>query len=186
MKSLRIIQIIAKIARILCFILFIVCIVGAAGASIGLIVLPLVKDMVIDSQNGTTLAEYLASQGSPVEFLYINMVVGIFACGEGIALCKINERFFKDELAIGTPFDHSVVSNMRRTGLINIIVSVAVSILCAIAVAIVQAINHLEVSSNYSLFSTVSFGLLLLLLSLFCDYGAELKDAQKPVDAIEE
>ena len=62
---------------------------------------------------------------------------------------------------------------MRKVSIVNIACSLASAIVVAIAMAIVLAVNGIKSSKfNINVFSTVGFGLTLLILSLFCEYGA--------------
>lgn len=175
MKSLKIIQVLAKIARILCKILFIVCIVGASFSLLGLISLPLSFNFEISE--GKTLIEYFNEQNLSAASAITSCAVALFTCGVGIFLSKYNELFYKRELDIGTPFKMEVVNDMRRVALVNIIVNISVYGAAAIAIAIVQRFYPDVKGMDNSFVGSVSYGLTLLLISLFCEYSAE-KDKQ--------
>ena len=65
---------------------------------------------------------------------------------------------------------------MRITAVVNIATSIGTSIICGIIIAIFYLVNNAEVKIDFNLFSTIGFGIALLVLSLFCDYGAELEE----------
>jgi hypothetical protein len=179
MKSLKIIQVLAKIMWILSMIAFIACIVGASLCFVGIIVFSATKDVVVDE--GQTFTILLADRGVPEPGVYSALITGLIVSGVGIYLGKINEIFFKKEIALGTPFKKEVVSEMRKLAIINIVASIATGILCAIALSIVAAIYRYDSGFHLEFFSTVGYGISLLILSLFCDYGAELEE-KKPLD----
>lgn len=177
MRSLRVIQVLAKIMRVVCIVLFVCCIVGASACLTALIVLPIIQNIVV--QDGKTIADLMVENGVVIPDMYAGIVVGLLGAGVGIFLNKYNELFFEEEIRVGTPFDHDIVRSMRKTGLVNIIASGALVITAGIAVGIVSAIFQTKIKFEYSLFAAVGFGLLLLILSLFADYGAELEDKLK-------
>ena len=174
MKSLKIIQVLCQIARVIFLILFILCIIGAVGCTIAFIVMPIVQNFPVDE--GKTMGEIMTEEGVSFPDVYTGLIVGLFSSGVGIFLAKINEQFFVKEINKGTPFDHEIVKDMRKLALTCIITTVAYSIVTAIAVLIVQAINHVDLSFKYDLLSSISWGIFLLIVSLFCDYGAELNE----------
>ena len=177
MKALRIIQVLAKIARVICVILFVFCIVGAAGCLIGLITLPLSENIVIF--DGKTVVEFINEKGGSMSKAYGGIVAGLLSCGVGIFLSKYNELFFKEEIELGTPFKMNIVKKMRKVAIVNIIATVALSIAVGIAVVIIQAIYHEDINLDLNLFSTIGFGISLLIISLFCEYGAEKEEGNQ-------
>ena len=184
MKSLKIIQVLAKVFKIICFVLFILCIVGAAGCFIAMIVVPIVAALPADE--GKTVADVMAENGSPVHEVVGRLAVAFISCGTYIFINKINEKLFADELEVGTPFNHEIVSKMRKTAIINLIAAVALCITAGIVVAIISAIYRAHVSYGYELWSSLGFGLFLLVLSLFCDYGACILDGEAKQEKPEE
>ena len=182
MKSLRIIQILAKVARIICLVLYILCIVGASGCAIALIVLPIFQNLPM--ADGKTLADLLLEKGTQMFEIYLWVAIGLLSCGVGIFIFRYNQVFFEKEIALGTPFDMEIVKKMRKLALVCVITSVAYSIVCAIIVSSVYAANHVTASYRYETFSSISYGLFMLVLSLFCEYGAEIN--AKPKELSEE
>ena len=180
MKSLKIIQVLAKIIWVICKILFVLFIIGAAGCLMGLILFSSVQGLKVNSEQ--TVAQLLAEKGVQPALAYAGMSAGLISCGGGIFLAKYNELFFKEELDVGTPFKRDIVSKMRKVALVNIIVSFGLSIIGAIVISIVCAVNHIENRQGVGeIISTVGFGLALLVISLFCEYGAELAEPKEEV-----
>ena len=174
MKSLKTIQVIAKILRILLVIGFVACIVGASICLISLILLPIFQDVVLYEDKTITIL--LAQENIPLYEAYASMSVGLLGCGVGIFLCKYNELFFKEEIDLGTPFTRYIVKKMRVVAVVDISVSFAVGLISGLAFSIVGAINHAKVDFKGESFSFVGFGIALLIISLFCEYGAEIKE----------
>ena len=182
MKSLKIIQVLAKIIWIICKVLFVIFIIGAAGCLLGISLFTLVQPIKVNADQ--TVAQLLAEKGVNTAQAYAGMSAGLISCGGGIFLAKYTELFFKEELDAGTPFKHDIVKKMRKVALVNIIVSLGLSILCGIVVGVICAVNHIENNSDlFKIFSTIGFGLALLVISLFCEYGADLAEPKEEVDA---
>ena len=182
MKSLKTIQIVMKVLRVLCLIGFIFCIVGAAGCFLGLISFSFLKD--IEIEKGKSVAQYIIDTGNmSTNEVYTALAVGLFISLAGIALMKYNELFYKKEVDLGTPFKKEMAKKMREVGLVNIIATIAISSIAAIAVAIAEAVTKENFYFNYSVFSSILYGVFLLFLSLFADYGAELEEKMKTPEA---
>ena len=75
---------------------------------------------------------------------------------------------------------------MRKVAIINLIASVALCITAGIVLVIVSAIYRVHLDYDFELWGTIGFGLFLLVLSLFCDYGACLLDEKKPQEEVVE
>ena len=171
MKSLKIIQVLAKILHVIFIVVFIACIVGASACLLGLILVPIFKGVVIYEDK--TFEVLIAEKGAPLYQVYTGLAVGLLSCGVGIFLGKYNELFFKEEIELGTPFDMGIVKKMRMVALVNIVASLALAIVCGVGVGIVQYLNHSDFEFKGELLSFVGFGLAMLVISLFCEYGAE-------------
>lgn len=179
MKSLNRIQILIKICRIVCYILFGCFIAGVAGCVLGMIILNFVKD--INLGNGTTITTELAKNGITINGCYAMMAAGIVGCGVGIFLSIYTANFFKKILDEGTPFKRSIVKETRIVGLVNVLVNIAASILIGIGFGIAKAIDPgIGKLANYSGVS-ITFGIILLLISLFIDYPVELEESKQNV-----
>ena len=176
MKSLNIIQILFKIARVIALIAFIFSIIGAAGCLIGLIVMPSIKDVVV--QDGKTIAELMAENGVEVGGVISAIALGLVGCGVSIFLAKYSELYFLKEIKAGSPFSKEQANEMRKYGMVFAIVSAASTVVIAIAYAVVHhfipSVGRYESSISVG---SIVYGLFFIILSLFCDYGAE-KDAE--------
>lgn len=172
MKSLKVIQVLFRIARILALIAFILCIIGASGCFIATIVLAIIKDMPI--VQGQTFAEFLASKGIEFGAVITYVIFGMLTCGFNIFLAKYSELFFLRELKAGTPFTKDMVKDMRKYGLVYIIVSVAATVVLAITYGVIAIFVKSLSKYDYSYHvGSIIYGLFFIILSLFCDYGAE-------------
>ena len=179
MKSLKTIQVISKVFWIICKVMFVICIVGAAGCLLGAILIGSLQNVVI--WEDVTVASFVEDKGSNVTTAILACVIGFICCGAGIALSKLSELFFKKELDKGTPFDKELVKDMRILGLIHVANAIVLGSIIGLTILIVRNTTHDVLDVRNEGFSTFWFGAVLLLISLFCDYGAE-KDGAKTVD----
>ena len=173
MKSLKIIQILAKIIKIVCTVLTIIFIVGASICALSIILLPILKDTVI--YEGKSFSIIIAENGTNYITALVASIVAFISCGAGIFLAKYTESFFKKELELGTPFNKELVKDMRKMAVVHIVLSIVVLIIISILIAIFESIYPEIIDIEYRFSGTIGFGLAMLVISLFCDYGAETK-----------
>jgi len=180
MKSLKRLQTLFKVARILCLIFFILAIIGASGCLIAFIILPAISQL--PAGNGKTVAEVIEKEAGPMYIIYANIAAGLMSCGASIFLTKYSEVFYRNVEKIGTPFRRDVAKKMRKVGLVSIIVSLSVGLLIVIVVSSIILANRGKGSADFSFGFTFFYGIFLLILSLFCDYGADLAEAKSQED----
>lgn len=172
MRSLRAIQIISKILRVLCIIVFICAIIGTAGCIIALPTLGAVVDIPFDD---TSIREILLEKGINVDSVYVYISIGLLNCIVVGFLAKWNELFFKREIEDGTPFSLRVVKDMRTTSIINIAVSLGAAIIAGIVIGVCEKAipGFAKGRVDYGNASGITFGIVLLVISLFCQYPVE-------------
>lgn len=169
MKSLKRVQTMAKVFKILFTILFVGCIVGTIFSVIGLALTPLIA-------NNQTLQRYVVKSGTEFELnSYLSACIcSILSCGTWVYLGYKNVEFYKYELSVGTPFDKSVVSALRKVAIEAIIISCAANIVEVIISCIFRSgVKDFGVGE-------IGTGIVYLLVSLILDYGAEVS-AQKEI-----
>ena len=179
MKSLKIIQVLSKILWVITKVMFVVCIVGASCCLLSVIILPITQDILI--YEDVTIRIFLEDKNISVATAITACALGILACGIGIALSKINEKFFKKELDLGTPFNKDIVKEMRILAIIHVAVAVTLGSIMALTLSIVRRASGEIIDIRNDFGSSFWFGVSLLVVSLFCDYGAE-KDHPEAVD----
>ena len=181
MRSLSRVQTLFKVCKIISLIVFILSIIGAVGCLIGLITLPMTQDVIIN--DGLTVTEYLEREGISLAGAYAAMVSGLTFCGVNIFISKYAEILFKRELALGTPFDRDFSKSIRKLGITQIIVVIACGIISAIVQGVIFVALSVKGKVDFSSAGSIVFGIVLLLLSLFLDYGADLVEQnKKPVE----
>ncbi len=177
MKTLNTIQGLAKIGRILSKIIFIFCIVGSCGCAVGIV--SLAVGVEVFKLGGVTirgLIENSAGMSGPV--MYAAMACGMVFCVSEAVLCKFSEVYFRNELADGTPFTLRGAKELLRLGILAIAIPLGAEIVCAAGVAAAGVVCPGMDNLPFGEFSSVGLGVMLIVLSLFCRYGVELREGK--------
>ena len=176
MKSLKIIQTLAKIGRVVSKVVFICCIVGFCGCAFGIISLALGAAAF---QFGGVAVRGLIEKNAEMSMaaLYASMAVGAVVCAAEAVLSKFAEVYFVHELADGTPFTLRGSKELLRLGIINVAVSLGMGTVCGAGLALASLL-YPELKEVEAGFSSFGFGIAMIVLSLFCRYGAELNESK--------
>ena len=178
MNTLKIIQVLAKIGKILSAVIFVFCIVGFCFCIAGILILAFGIGAV--QIGGVTLHGLIAeNSGMSVPTVYAAMSAGLVLCAGEAVLCKFAEHYFARELVDGTPFTLRGSKELMRLGILSIAVPVAAVILCAIGIAIARAAVPEIGEVNFDGYASAGIGIMLIVLSLFCRYGAEISEAKE-------
>jgi len=180
MNTLKTIQGLSRIGKILSKIIFICCIVGFCGCIVGILSLALgAETFKLGGVTIHSIIENNAEMNLPT--LYASMAVGLIFCAAEAVLCKFAETYFKNELVDGTPFTLSGAKELLRLGILTIAIPLGTVIACSIGVAVADnyypGIDKLPLGD----FSSVGLGVMMIVLSLFCRYGAELNEGKGEV-----
>ena len=180
MNTLKTIQTLAKIGKVFSKIIFVCCIVGFCGCIVGIVSLALGAETF--KLGGVTVHSMIENEaGMNLPTLYASMAVGLLFCAAEAVLCKYAEAYFKHELADGDPFTLRGAKELMRLGILTIAIPLGTGIVCSIGVAIADnvfpGIDKLSIGE----FSSVGLGVMMIVLSLFCRYGAELKEGRADV-----
>lgn len=175
MSSKKIIDSIAKAGEIFCRIIYICSIVGLCISAVSLILLPYGDDVL--KIGGVTLKSLF----SDIEDLKsLCPVVGSFAinCIGYIVLSREAQRYLSLEIKEGTPFTFNGANLLKRLGIITIIVPILVTVASEIFCNVFESLANTTAFSleelNFDNDGSIAMGLMLLLLSVLCQYGAEL------------
>ena len=184
MNTLKAIQTLAKIGKIFSRIIYICCIVGFCGCIVGIVSLAIGAETF--KLGGVTVHSMIENKaGMNLPTLYASMAVGLLFCAAEAVLCKFAEIYFKNELADGNPFTLRGAKELLRLGILTIAIPLGTVIVCSIGVSIADniypSINKLAIGE----FSSVGLGVMMIVLSLFCRYGAEVCDGKASLENIE-
>ncbi len=178
MKTLITIQTLAKIGKAFSKIIYVCCIVGFCGCIVGIVSLAIGAETF--KLGGVTVHSMIENKaGMNLPTLYASMAVGLLFCASEAVLCKFAEIYFKNELADGNPFTLRGAKELMRLGILTVAIPLGTVIICSIGVSIADNVYPGIDKLSIGEFSSVGLGIMMIVLSLFCCYGAEL-DEGKP------
>lgn len=178
MKTLKTIQTLSKIGKIFCKVIFILCLIGAIGCAAGIVSLALVPEG-LEIGNLTIKGLIEKSSDISVGACYAAMAVGIVYCAGEAVLCKIAEKYFKNELEAGTPFTLDGAKELMRLGILTICIPLATVFVSGIVYGVMSVFFKVSEDVNLSNFTSVGLGVMFIVMSLICRYGAEITDEGK-------
>lgn len=169
MKSLHTIQTLSKIGKILSKIVYICCIVGFCGCLVGALALIFCKPY---------LAELFA-QEQALGSVWYAIFAGFFLSAGEFVVSLMAHRYFRNELAAGTPFTVQGAKELLRLGIYVIWIPLAGVLLTQIAQGVIGQFYPVTTFPELNGFESVGEGVALILVSLLCRYGAELTGASE-------
>lgn len=172
--TLKIIQTVSKVGKVISKIVYICCIIGFCGCVIGIIAFACGAQIL--KFGGASIEEWLEKSQTNSASVYNAMVVGLVMCSAETVLAKFGEHYFIRELADGTPFNLGGAKELMRLGILTIAIPLGAVILSAIIQGIFKACAPEVVKVELGNYVSVSMGLVLLLTSLICKYGAEITE----------
>ena len=178
MKTLNNIQKLSKIGKVLSRIVFIFCIIGFCGCIVGILSMSLGAPTL--KIGGVTLESILNTEADvTVGTVYAAMAAGMILCAGKAVLAKFAEHYFKRELADGTPFSFAGAKEMQRLGILTICLPIGTQIIAEIVHAVMeqtmQGVTPLQLDNTGS----VTLGIMFIVMSLICRYGAELHEGKE-------
>jgi len=176
MNTLKTIQILSKIGRIISKIIYICCAVGFCGCVVGIISLALGGEVFkLGDVTVYSIIENHAHMSMPT--LYAAMAVGMVLSAAEAVLCKFAEVYFRNELADGTPFTMRGAKELMRLGILTVAIPLGAEIICSIGVAIADNFFPEIGELSFDGFASVGLGVMMIVSSLLCRHGAELRGA---------
>lgn len=169
MKSLQTIQKTAKVFKTLSMIAMVVSFLWAATSLVGLVCAVLWEAQGILGFG--RVAMYAVRAETLNTAIAALLSDAIFVATDGV-LFLMAWRYFKSELADGTPFTQTGGVKIRRLGISTIVIpNVAV-----IVSAVVYSVYAVEPMPDWSTGASTLLGVVLILASLVFRYGAELEE----------
>ena len=178
MKTLKAVQTLSKTGKILSKIIFIFCIIGFCGCIVG--ILSMALDAPTLKFGPLTLKSILNIKAKVTAgTVYAAMAAGMILCAGEAVLAKFAEHYFDRELADGTPFTLAGAREMTRLEILTICLPLGTQILAEIVHAVMeqtmQGISPLRLDNSGS----VALGVMFIVMSLICRYGAQLHEESK-------
>ena len=180
MKSLHTIQKLSKIGKVLSKIAFICSVIGFCGAVAGIISMSLGNGGVI-KLGGVTLHKLISEEyGYNIKSITATLSGWLIVCAGEAVLAKFAEAYFKNELKAETPFTRAGASELLRLGILTLAVPTGCAVVGSIVRGIVAGFMKVEETAAMDkLFdnsASIALGVMFLLGSLLCRYGAELRE----------
>lgn len=178
MKTLNIIQRLSRIGRILSKIIFIFCIIGFCGCIVGIFSMAIGAPTL--KIGGVTLESILSIDvGVTTGTVYAVSSAGMILCAGEAVLAKFAEHYFKRELADGTPFDLGGAKELMRLGILAIYIPIGTQMIAEIVYAVMEQTLHGVAPFRLDHSSPVGLGVMFIVMSLGCHYGAELREGKE-------
>lgn len=172
MKALKTIQVLSKIGKILSKIVFVCCLIGAIGCTVGIIV-----DIGVIQIGGVTVHGLIVNRaGIDLNSLYPIMIGAMCICIGYAVMAKFAEKYFANELSVGTPFTLAGARELLRLGIVTISVPMGSSILAQIGSSIAAELLGCGEAFELDSGESVMLGVMFIVVSLLCRYGAEIKE----------
>ena len=94
-------------------------------------------------------------------------------------LAKFAEHYFKRELADGTPFDLGGTKELMRLGILAICIPIGAQMIAEIVYAVMEQTLHGVAPFQLGHSTFVELGVMFIVMSLVCRYGAELREGKE-------
>lgn len=178
MKTLDIIQTLSKIGKVFSKIVSICCIVGFCGCLVGIAAMLVGAETV--KLGGVTLHGILeAEAGVSIGTVWAAIAAGMVLCAGEYFLARMAFRYFGNELNAGTPFTEGGAKELLHLGISTIWIPIVTAVLAQVAQGVIgQFLGNTEPLSLDG-FGSVELGVMMIVMSLLCRYGAELQAGEE-------
>lgn len=175
MESLKTIQTLSRLGKVLSKIIFICCITGVVVCAVGMVCLPFADTQGLKI-GGVTIHGLIENRADiDLNSLYPLMSGALIVCIGQAVTAKFAEMYFTNELAEGTPFTTSGAKELLRLGILTISVPLGTLILAQIVSAVIAAFLQCGETFKLEGGDSVTLGIMFIIMSLLCKYGAEVK-----------
>ena len=179
MKSLKTVQGLAKAGRILSTIAFIFAVIGFVACVVCAVIAGVAGNKALDFIADAVRKYSNKEIAMTLEYLLTSLICGAMICAAEAVLAKFAERYFKRELADGTPFTFGGAAELKRLGLLAIFIPIGAYAAAGVFYGIMK-LTYPELNEiHYSSGGTIMLGVMLLVGSCLCKLGAE-KEAAAP------
>ncbi len=109
---------------------------------------------------------------------HVLLSLAVASLGE-ILVARRSTAYFSSELEAGTPFDSDNASKLRNLGIVTVAVPLATTLISKILYAVlVRKFGSFDYSFDYA-GAPIAVGIMFIILSLICRYGAEIDTSGK-------
>lgn len=180
MKSLDTIQKLSKIGRVLSKIAFVFSVIGFCGCIAGLLSLSFGNGSLIKI-GGVTLHALISEEyGYNIKSITAALSGWMIICAGEAVLSKFAEVYFKNELKAETPFTLAGAKGLLRLGILTLAIPTGCAVAGSIVEGIIAGFMQVEKAEAMDIYfdnaASIALGIMFILGSLLCRYGAELKE----------
>ena len=185
MKTLNTIQTLSKLGKIFSTIIYVFSVIGAVGGLAAMVCLRFFPEGI--KIGGTTIYGLIdASEVISVQDCFAILTIITIGCVGEAVLCKIAQSYFKNELAAGTPFTLEGAKELLRFGICAVCIPIATAILSQIVTRVLFPDFVESTGPELASSASVAIGVMLIIMSLLCRYGAEQAQPEPLPEAAEE
>ena len=180
MKSLDTIQKLSKIGRVLSKIAFLFSVIGFCGCIAGLLSLSFGNGSLIKI-GGVTLHALISEEyGYNIKSITVALSGWMIICAGKAVLSKFAEVYFKNELKAETPFTLVGAKGLLLLGILTLAIPTGCAVAGSIVEGIIAGFMQVEKAEAMDIYfdnaASIALGIMFILGSLLCRYGAELKE----------
>ena len=172
MKSLKTIQTLSKIGKIISKIVYICCMVGFIGCAVGIVAISIGGNAL--TLDGVILNDTLNNEAVSMGTTLAALVVGLILCTGEYVVARMAYRYFDHELNAGTPFTLEGAQELMRLGIFVIGIHIVSAVLAQVAQGVISAMMENVETLTLESGDSIALGVMLIVMSVFCRYGAEL------------
>ena len=172
MKSLKTIQTLSKIGKIISKIVYICCMVGIIGCAVGIVALSIGGNVLV--LDDVALNDVLYNEAVSTGTSLAALVTGLILCTGEYIVARMAYRYFDHELSVGTPFTLEGSKELMRLGIIVIVIHIVSAVFAQVAQGIISAMMENVEALTLESGDSVALGVMLIIISVLCRYGAEL------------
>ena len=175
MNTLNTIQGLFKAGKILSRIVYIVSIIGFCCSILGIICLAFGADVI--RIGGLDLESILRKEADiSIGTVYAAMAVGIVLFAGKALVSGFSMDYFAHETEEGTPFSMEGAGELMRLGIIVIVIPILAQIIAEISHSVISRLIDDVMPFSLRGPSDTAIGIMFIILSLVCRYGAELNE----------
>lgn len=169
----------SKVARVLSMVAFIGSIIGMCVCVSGIVTIGLGIGETLEL-GGVTLHGLVDKAGYDYESIYALLGAWLIICTGEAILAHFAANYFKNELALGTPFTKDGAKELLRLGILTAVLPLVAQIAAVVCSRIICAVLDVSPVLTESLHTenddSVILGIAFIVISLLCRYGAELRE----------
>ena len=177
-KNYKILQMIAKIGKILSKVAFVFSIIGICGCLVGLLS-NIFGNGNVFKIGGVTIYGLLADfDAYNTKNIHAALVAWMIVCVGQAVLARFAELYFGNALTTGTPFTHTGAVELRRLGIMTMVLPTGCAVLAEIVQGITTGFMNVTAAGwsdlNFDNEASVVVGVMFIAGSFLCGYGAEM------------